>query len=207
MMPQKRNPFLLEHVQGKSTAALGAFVNSATAMHAKPFTNSISVGTEAVAPVWNALKSVTESLLLTRLVVMGAQPQQSAMLRRAEQGYTSATELANRFVSQQGMAFRNAHYTVGTIIRAAVENNEEPLTQAAARWQNGNAGSISFDGLDPTSVVEVSAYGGGPGRQSLQLCFEALREDWRIHIARVREQASKWRLAAAALNEAVRELK
>jgi argininosuccinate lyase len=52
MMPQKRNLFLLEHIQGRSTAAIGAFVHSSTAMHSTPFTNSIAVGTEAVSPVW-----------------------------------------------------------------------------------------------------------------------------------------------------------
>src|SRR5262249_17458275 len=31
MMPQKRNPFILEHVQGRSAAAIGAFVAAATA--------------------------------------------------------------------------------------------------------------------------------------------------------------------------------
>jgi argininosuccinate lyase len=206
MMPQKRNPFLLEHVQGRSAAALGAFVNSATAMHAKPFTNSISVGTEAVSPVWNALKGTTESLLLTRLVVAGARPQQAAMLRRAEQGYTVATELANRLVSQQGMPFRSAHFTVGSIIRGAIENGEESLTQATARWHNGHERPISFDGLDPTSVVQASAYGGGPSRQSLQSCFAALRDDWQTQIAHVRYQSRKWSVAGVALNEAVRQL-
>jgi argininosuccinate lyase len=32
MTPQKRNPFLLEHVQGRATAALGAFTAAASAM-------------------------------------------------------------------------------------------------------------------------------------------------------------------------------
>src|SRR5207302_5784651 len=44
-MPQKRNPFLLEHVQGKAGSLVGAFVHAITAMHATPFTNSIAVGT------------------------------------------------------------------------------------------------------------------------------------------------------------------
>ena len=35
-MPQKRNPFLLEHVKGRSARAAGAFVAAATAMHASP---------------------------------------------------------------------------------------------------------------------------------------------------------------------------
>src|SRR6266571_7495745 len=81
MMPQKRNPFLLEHVQGRSTAALGAFVSASSAMHAKPFTNSISVGTEAVSHVWPALQNIMEAATLARLVVAGAKPQPEAMLR------------------------------------------------------------------------------------------------------------------------------
>ena len=132
MMPQKRNPYLLEHVQGRSAAALGAFVSATTAMHAKPYTNSISVGTEAVGYGWDALQSVNEALILARLVVAGACPQPFAMNGRAEAGYTTATELANRLVADGGMAFRSAHHLVGRAVNEAVRLGSTSLTDALA---------------------------------------------------------------------------
>ena len=138
-MPQKRNPYLLEHVQGRSAMALGAFVSSATAMHAKPFTNSISVGTEAVSPVWNALQSLTEALTLARLVVAGAEPQAAAMLERATDGFTSATEFANRLVTETGMPFRSAHHLVGSLLAAAGAEDAAPAGDALRGRDEGDA--------------------------------------------------------------------
>ncbi len=201
MMPQKRNPFLLEHVQGRSAMALGAFVSSATAMHAKPFTNSISVGTEAVSPVWNALQSLTEALILARLVVAGAEPQPATMLQRATDGNTPATEFANRLVTETSMPFRGAHHLVGSLINDAIQH-EEPFEHRVARWREEKNISVSLDGLDPEAVVKATNYGGGPGPASLALCLKSLRAEWRNSMNQKRAQTRKWDAAARALNEA-----
>lgn len=205
MMPQKRNPFLLEHVQGRSSSALGAFVNAATAMHAKPFTNSISVGTEAVSHVWPALQNITEATVLARLVVSGAKPIPEAMLERAERGYICATEFANRLVTCQGMPFRNAHHTVGSLISQAIENRDS-LTQMIAQWRGAEECPSAFADLDAASVARSSGHGGGPGDASLQSCLQTLQAEWaRLTRAR-REQEERWTTAATALSAAVSDL-
>jgi len=188
MMPQKRNPFLLEHVQGRSTVALGAFVSAASAMHAKPFTNSISVGTEAVSHVWKAFESITEATVLARLVVAGAKPEREAMLQRARDGYTNATELANRMMLQSGVSFRTAHMKVGSIIREALERGGEPL-----------------ENLDPSTIVHTADYGGGPGPTSHESCLKTLRAEWSRNRERKRLQARQWRNADESLSAAVRQ--
>jgi argininosuccinate lyase len=205
MMPQKRNPFLLEHVQGRSAMVLGAFVSSATAMHAKPFSNSIAVGTEAVSPIWSALKSVTESVTLTRLIIAGAQPQPEAMLRRATDGYTTATEFANRLVTETDMPFRSAHHVVGSIINDAIRHDQEPLQDTVSRWREVENKSVSLDGLDPASVAAASVYGGGPGLASLESCLASLRAGWRNSMRKKIEQALKWDDAAKTLGEATQK--
>jgi argininosuccinate lyase len=204
MMPQKRNPFLLEHVQGRSTSALGAFVGAASAMQAKPFTNSIAVGTDAVSHVWGALQKTTEATTLARLVVAGSKPEAEAMLRRAEQGYTQATELANRLAKSGRISFRTAHKEAGSIIREALENGGESLLEAARRhWENEP--QISLEGLDPESVARAALYGGGPGPVAQESSLRELRADWRRKRARRRSQAQKWRTAEQSLYAAVAE--
>lgn len=205
MMPQKRNPFLLEHVQGRSAMALGAFVSSATAMHAKPFTNSISVGTEAVSAVWNALQSLTEALILVRLVVAGAEPQPATMLQRATDGYTPATEFANRLVTETSMPFRGAHHLVGLLINEAIKH-EEPLQHRVARWRDEKDISVSLEGLDPEAITKATIYGGGPGPASLASCLEKLRAEWRNLMNQKQAQKRKWDDAAKALNGAAVKL-
>lgn len=202
MMPQKRNPFLLEHVQGRSGAALGSFVAAAYAMHATPFSNSVAVSTEAVAQVWPALQKTTEAVTLLRLVAAGASPDPRAMLERARDGYTSATELANRLVVEAGEPFRSAHRTVGELIREAVADGGKSLEEAAGRLV-GERRLASLDGLDPQSVARASVYGGGPGPAALDRCLRAAREEWSRACGRRRELAQRWRAAEVELSEAV----
>ena len=202
MMPQKRNPFILEHVKGRSAAPLGGFVASATAMHGTPYTNSISVGTEAVNHIWASLKNITEAVTLMRLAVDGARPEREPMLERAVQGYTTATELANRLVIEGGQDFRTAHHQVGAMIREGIERREVLQEVAQREIEKG----ISTDGLDPASVAEESNMGGGPGRESIAACIEELKQAWGKNARLKNEQIQQWKAADLALDEAVRSL-
>ena len=206
MMPQKRNPFLLEHVQGRSATILGAFVSSAAAMHSKPFTNSIAVGTEATAGVHEALRNITEAVILMRLMVAGAVPQTEAMLQRAVKGYTSATELANRLMADGRLSFRVAHHTVGAMINEAIERGEDSIDSAAERCAAKYGGEASVGGLDPASVARSSEYGGGPGRASVDRCLAELKTRWAEQVRAKLKQASMWREAETELNAAVQRL-
>ena len=203
MMPQKRNAFLLEHVQGRSTAALGALVTAATAMHAKPFTNSIAVGTEGVAPLEGALRATREASLLLRLVLAGATPQPEAMAARAAAGYTTATELANRLVATGQLSFRSAHHAVGALVQGAIARGE-PLDRAVADWPL--AGAAELGGLDPAAVAQASAYGGGPGDRSMDACLQELRAGWRERAAAIALRRRGWQAAAHQLDAEVARL-
>jgi argininosuccinate lyase len=205
MMPQKRNPFLLEHVQGRSASALGAFVAAASAMHAKPFTNSIAVGTEAVSHIWKAMQHTTEATILARLLVAGAEPDRESMLKRATDGYTQATELANRLALGGEVSFRTAHQSVGAIIRQAIERGGEPLPEAVARWQEQGGQPVSLEGLDPDSIATATIYGGGPGPASQEQQLQELGHSWKGNRARKRLQAQEWKKADDALAVAVRD--
>jgi argininosuccinate lyase len=204
MMPQKRNPFLIEHVKGRSSSALGAFVSAATAMHSTPFTNSIAVGTEAVGHIWKALTATTEAVTLSRLLVDDARPQQDLMFKRSIEGHTFATELANRLVIDYGMAFRSAHRAVGKAIRESIEQGV-PLEAISVVLPGPSNNSVSLGELDPRSIVRTSNYGGGPGQESFQSCVKALVEAWDKYARLRREQSRKWRSAENTLDEVVHQ--
>ena len=202
MMPQKRNAFLLEHVKGRGGAPLGAFTAAAMAMHATPFSNSVAVGTEGVKPLWGALEEVTESVLLARLLVAGAEPRPEAMRRRAEEGFTVATELANRLVRETGMSFRRAHHRVGEAVTAAAERGE-PLERAAAALFREHGLEVEAAWVDPAAVASSAEYGGGPAEASLRRIVASLRRDWSDAARRLRERQRRWSEGERALDVAV----
>ena len=74
-MPQKKNPFLAEHIIGMSAAPIGAFIQATAAMRCAPYTNAIQVGTEALRPLADALLSIERAAVLTRLMIAGCTSQ------------------------------------------------------------------------------------------------------------------------------------
>ncbi|MDQ1742853.1 MAG: argininosuccinate lyase [Pseudonocardiales bacterium] len=199
-MPQKRNAFLLEHLKAKSGQAIGAWTAAAGMMTGTPFSNSIEVGTEAMASVWQGLDAGAQAVLLAQLLVGGARPVPDRMAERAESGFTAATAIANRLV-QQGMPFRGAHRLVGDAVRRAVAAGSTKLAEfGPPGWLDG----IGLTGLDLGELVEAQRHGGGPG--NFDEPFGQACRGWqhrRRHWAQWREQLAA---AAARLEAAVAEL-
>lgn len=197
-MPQKRNPFLLEHVQGRAGAMLGTFVSAASAMHGTPFTNSIAVGTEAVKPVWGALQTLTETVVLMRLLAAGARPNCDIMRDRVMSGFTTATEFANRIVMDGNLDFRTSHRLIGAAVLASLETGGS-FEEIATACLKEHGVKISAGELDPEYVVRSLESGGGPGPTSLDRCLQNLRDVWRSHCQQLHMQRRGWQEAEARL--------
>ncbi|HEU5271552.1 MAG TPA: argininosuccinate lyase [Jatrophihabitans sp.] len=157
-MPQKRNAFLLEHVRAKPAVAIGAWAGAAAAMSATPFTNSIEVGTEAIALVWPGLAACEQSVLLCQPLVSAAVPDARRMAERAEAGFTNATAVANELV-RQGVPFRVAHEQVGDAVRQAVADGRTDLTGFAS---SPAVAGLTAAGLTAAGALIHQAHGGGP---------------------------------------------
>ena len=202
MMPQKRNPYLLEHVQGRSARPLGALVAAVTAIHAKPFTNNIAAGTESAAGVWEALADITSAVDLACVMVKGAAPRRQAMLARAEGMFLEATEICNRLVLA-GMPFRAAHHLVGQAITEALERDPRARGEAVIAHVAAVVPHADLGGLDPESIMRASRFGGGPGSIVARDSLDRERTALRSHAAGLKRWGDQWRGAAEALDREV----
>ncbi|HEY6250315.1 MAG TPA: argininosuccinate lyase [Candidatus Angelobacter sp.] len=202
-MPQKRNPFLLEHVQGRTASALGAFVTAVGATHSAPFTNTIACGTESVRPLWGALNDIADAATLLRLVVSQARPCPDRMLRRAAEGFVNATALATRMALEQNIDFRSAHYLVGKAVTEAMARGLVSLDQPASSDAAG-VGNVAGD-WDPASCVVRAKYGGGPSPENLKAAIVRLRENWLDQYHVISRQRARWAAASRGLEQSVRD--
>ncbi|MEV7390546.1 MULTISPECIES: argininosuccinate lyase [unclassified Streptomyces] len=189
-MPQKRNAFLLEYLKARPSRVVGAWVTAVTASKSVPFTNSIEVGTEAMAPVETALRTTDDILAMAALVVSGARPRVDTAWSAAGQGFVDATVLANELVGR-GVPFREAHERIGAAVLGAIENG--------AGWPP--------EGLsrpDLREVADRARYGGGPGSREASLAAaRELRHELHRTLERIRTTE---RLAAERLHRASEEL-
>lgn len=189
-MPQKRNAFLLEYLKARPSRLFGAWVTAVSASKSVPFTNSIEVGTEAMAPMGAALRTTRDILAMAALVVAGAGARVEVAQAAAGRGFIDATVLANEMV-RHGVPFREAHERVGTAVLLALETG--------AGWP-----PPGLEQIDLRAAADRARYGGGPGsRESSLAAAWNLRSDLHRELTRMRDGE---RDAAGRLNQATEEL-
>lgn len=161
MMPQKRNPYLLEIAKGKLVSLPTALGFALHAMQKTPFSNSVEVGTEGVSGCAQAATAFSESCDLLRLLVDALIPRTGRGEEAARNGAVVATQVANALVRERNMPFHEAHRLVGAHITGALETEGEPLQSLQ------DLTDLPLDDL--RAAVRALAYGGGPGAVARQL--------------------------------------
>jgi argininosuccinate lyase len=202
-MPQKRNPFLLEHIAGRAGLTLGRYTSAAAAMSHAPFSNSIAVGAEGVKTMSAALVEVSESMFLLRLFVRAAVPNRSRMLERARQGHTIALEFANRLVMNSGLDFRSAHYLTGELVNHCIARGGELSDEISAEFLLRHGLSIGEEPLTVARVAADARSGGGPAEESVLKAVEGLKFSWLDQRSRYNQLQRHWRTAESELMAAV----
>jgi argininosuccinate lyase len=204
-MPQKRNPFVLEHVQGRGSTPVGGFVAAASAMRSTPFTNSIAAGREAVEHVWKALADTTTAARLARFVVARARPVEREMQGRAEAGNVTATAMAEALVADAHVPFRTAHRVVGELVRSA--NGDAAAVECeVVRLLREHGVDASPSAFAPEEVVARARGLGGPAAGPAAAAFDTARARWASRIAETRAFARRWAEGRRELADAVEEL-
>jgi argininosuccinate lyase len=200
-MPQKRNPFLLEHIKGGAGALIGAWTAAVSTMKGTPFGNSVEVSTEGVAPIWPAMDRLRDMVALSVSVVAGGRPRPERMLAATHDGFTVATAVANRLVAQ-GTPFRTAHSATGRLVTDLISDGarsfaEVPPRELADRLAATLARRVELTGadVDPAAVVAATDVGGGPGPASFHTAHNRLTCRWH---ERVRDAADADRRVRAA---------
>ena len=173
MMPQKRNAFILEHIQG-NTKALGAFVAATTAQQSTPFSNSIAVNSASVLNFWNAADELISAIILMRFMTEGIIPNKKRMLKLSEENFTVATAAADRLNIQAGIPFREAHKIIGAIIKNIIDGNSNDRAKLFIKKLSEEYPKINWQDLTPENVAATTEYGGGPGKISLKRCLSEL---------------------------------
>ncbi|BAW02154.1 argininosuccinate lyase [Thermus thermophilus] len=119
IMPQKKNPDILELIRAKAGRVLGALVGLSAVVKGLPLAYNKDLQ-EDKEPLLDALATYRDSLRLLAALLPGLKWRRERMWRAAEEGYALATELAD-YLAEKGLPFREAHHVVGRLVRRLVE--------------------------------------------------------------------------------------
>jgi len=117
IMPQKKNPDVPELARGKTGRVNGHLVALLTLMKGQPLAYNKD-NQEDKEPLFDTVDTVLDTLQAFAAMVPGIVFDEAALRAAAEQGYSTATDLADYLVNK-GMPFRDAHEAVGRAVRLA----------------------------------------------------------------------------------------
>jgi len=160
IMPQKRNPDVAELARGKTGRVAGHLVALLTLMKAQPLAYNKD-NQEDKEPLFDTVDTVADTLRAFTEMLPGIKVDADAMRRAAEEGYSTATDLADYLV-RKGVAFRDAHDAVSRVVKSAAQRNIALSGMGLAELQTF-ASVIEEDVFDALSVDGSVAARNHPG--------------------------------------------
>ncbi len=116
IMPQKRNPVALEHLRALLGKALAGASSAYLLLHNIPFGDVNDAGEQLQPVVHGQCDYMARALQLLEKLVRTASVDRETLERRANDGFSTSTELADTLVRQDGLKFRVAHQVVSALV-------------------------------------------------------------------------------------------
>lgn len=172
IMPQKKNPVVLEYLRGRTAHLIGLTSGAFTTVKSTHFTHTGDSSRDTSKSCWDSCEESLKCLDLVRLMVEQVEPNQVRMHSRASEDFSTVTDLADLLVRRANASFRDAHHIIGAVVRQALDQGLSAqgitpnMITAAASEQLGRPVQLD-DGdiaacLDPVTNVAARRSLGGP---------------------------------------------
>ncbi len=163
IMPQKKNPDIPELMRGKTGRVYGNLMSLLTLMKSLPMAYNRDLQ-EDKQPLFDTADTVKKCLRVFSAMLPEVKVNSSEMLKAAENGFLTATDLADYLV-KKGLPFRTAHEIVGRIVVYCVRRKKtlEALTIAELKTFSPEIGKDVLSCLPLSASVNSRKCKGGTG--------------------------------------------
>lgn len=163
IMPQKKNPDVPELVRGKTGRVVGHLVALLVTLKGLPLAYNKDLQ-EDKEPLFDTVDTLHGTLRVLTALVPNLKVDEARMLQAAEEGYLTATELADALVGR-GVPFREAHHAVGALVAYARERGRRlrDLSQEELARFHPSLGVELLPLTEPQRAVEARKSWGGTG--------------------------------------------
>lgn len=161
MMPQKKNPDVLELSRGKTGQIIGNFMDLLINLKGLPMTYNRDLQ-EDKRGLWNSLDTIENVIKIMTELLSKVEINQEIALSGLNKGFSLATDIAE-FLVMRGVPFREAHEMVGKFVGWCIENNLRPENLNLSDWKKfiPEANEELLKILSPfESVKRRNTYGG-----------------------------------------------
>lgn len=213
IMPQKKNYSPGSHLRSRSIGMYGGLMNAFAA-----------AGSVSMFPVyetfryfnefWEHLDVTVSSLKILRLALERSVIRKETALRRARDGFTAATHMAEQLTMEVGEPFVKTHHIVGHMVHALMDEDRlAPENMTSELMKEASVKALGFEVertdaqiaqmLDPISSLNAKVTGGTPkpaDTGKLLADARSAREEMERWLASVRERTDR---AYAAVEQGI----
>ncbi len=118
IMPQKKNPDLLEFLRGKSGSTYGNLFSMLTILKGLPLSYFKDLQDDKEI-VFKSYDTLIGCLKIFEEVIKNIRPNKEQMFKLANNGYITATDLADYLVKNHSLSFRKAYQKTAGIVNLA----------------------------------------------------------------------------------------
>jgi len=160
IMPQKRNPDVLELIRGKSGRVVGAVQHLLVLLKGLPLAYNRDLQEDKRA-VFDAYDTVAACLELAPNIVAGAELQRDRIAETLDEGFLDATALME-YLIQRNVPMRTAHETIGKLV-AECEQRGKKLSDLSLEEFRQHCGEFADDVYTVLGTENAVAALSSPG--------------------------------------------
>ena len=162
IMPQKKNPDLLEYLRGKSGSSYGNLFSMLTILKGLPLSYFKDLQDDKEI-VFKSNDTLINCLKIFHEILKNTSPNKKKMLVLANSGYITATDLADYLVKNHSMSFRKAYQKTAAVVNYA-EKKRKKLDELSLEELKKIEPKLNSDVLKvfdlKNSVNSKKSYGG-----------------------------------------------
>ncbi len=154
VMPQKKNPDMLELTRGKTAEIIGNLTSILTTL--KGLSTGYSRDLQQIkSSIWSTSKTAIGTLLVIKLMLMTITVNKSKMKKATESGYLIALDLAEKLVLN-GIPFRTAHKVVGKLVQLA-NLSKKPISKITPSELRESIKGTSVDSKVLSNIIKSTS--------------------------------------------------
>ena len=162
IMPQKKNPDLLEYLRGKTGRAYGNLFSMLTILKGLPLSYFKDLQDDKEI-IFKSNDTLINCLRILDEILKNIKPNKNQMFMLANSGYITATDLADYLVKNHSMSFRKAYQKTAAIVNLA-EKKKKNLNELTMQEFKNIEPKLTNDVLKvfdlKNSVNSKKSYGG-----------------------------------------------
>ncbi len=187
IMPQKKNPDVLELVRGRSALVIGNLFQLMVLFKGLPVTYNSDMQ-EDKKILFNSEKETKDCLdIFTRVISNTVFKEDIMAENKGENGFMEATDAADYLV-KKGLSFRNAHHKAGAIVRYCLDNGMKlaDLDLEVLKKYSEVFEEDFYEAIKIKSCINSKVTGSGTSPRSVEIRLDEKKEQMDMYASQIK---------------------